>query len=187
VLSGQLDLFLNEAMPEIEKRIGVPKSRLIVGESMGGMNALTTGLIAPDRFRKIVALCPPLYRISPFSPWSEMLDFFRRTGGDPKTLLSVVELSKLYVENQAEWNRISPIKLIAALDPAHTPEIYLSCGLYDKYGNYEGAQDFAQTAIRRAFRIEWRPLFGGHCVSDVTSVAEAIAPSGLNLLTTTSR
>lgn len=48
----------------------------------------------------------------------------------------------------------------------------ISCGLYDKYGNFEGSQIFVDRARARGLKVQWRPLYGGHCVIDVPSVAD---------------
>ena len=97
-------------------------------------------------FSKIASLCPGVYLDSPFSDYS----------------------------TSEEWNAISPIPLIDHADQSY-PELYLSCGLYDNYGNFEGTEALANLAIKRGVKTTWRPLYGGHCVIDVASLADFLA------------
>ncbi|WP_223640959.1 hypothetical protein [Corallococcus sp. EGB] len=76
-----------------------------------------------------------------------------------------------YVADEAEWRRVSPLQLAAQAGP-DAPELYLSCGLYDAYGNYEGTERLAHLARQRGVRTEWHPLYGGHCATDVSSLAD---------------
>lgn len=110
--SGLLDSFLKEVIPTIEKRVGQPIRRLLMGESMGALNTLVAGLSASGLFQKLAALCPPLYRISPFSSSAEISEFLARTGADPKTIFGVIGLAKLFIANESEWNSLSPLHLI---------------------------------------------------------------------------
>jgi pimeloyl-ACP methyl ester carboxylesterase len=175
--TGLLESFLDEVIPTIEQKIGEPKSRIIAGTSMGGLNALIAGLRAPERFRKIVTMCPPIFSVTPFSGWSAIKEFFYRTGANPKSIVAVFGLARRYATNDAEWDLIAPLKLLAESDPKKTPEIYLTSGLYDRYGIFEGAEKFAKRAEERHFRLQWRPVYGNHCALDITSLAEAFTTS----------
>jgi len=53
--SGLLDDLMIR-MPEIEARAGAPRHRMLMGESMGGLNVLIAGLSYPARFTKLAAL-----------------------------------------------------------------------------------------------------------------------------------
>ena len=98
----------------------------------------------------------------------------KRTGADPKIIFGVTQLAKKYVSNDEEWNAISPISLIERADQSY-PELYLSCGLYDNYGNFEGTEALANLAIKRGVKTTWHPLYGGHCAIDVASLADFLA------------
>jgi hypothetical protein len=161
----------NEIIPEAEKITGAPKDRLLFGESMGGINALAGYFARPELFRKVASLCPPIYKESPFESLSTFKSFLVRTGADPRITFGVRTLSQRYVSSKEDWEKTSPLNLIKSADPKTQPELYLSCGLYDKYGNYEGVEAFADTAMKRGFKIEWHPLYGSHCAIDVPSLA----------------
>jgi pimeloyl-ACP methyl ester carboxylesterase len=171
--SGLLDDFIAR-LPEIESKAGKPRHRILLGESMGGLNVLISGLSRPEMFSKVASLCPGVYLDSPFSDYATVRAAIKRTGADPKIAYGVTQLAQKYVSNNEEWNAVSPISLIERADQSY-PELYLSCGLYDKYGNFEGTEALANLAIKRGVKTTWRPLYGGHCVVDVASLADFLA------------
>jgi pimeloyl-ACP methyl ester carboxylesterase len=171
--SGLLDDFIAR-LPEIESKVGKPRRRILLGESMGGLNVLITGLSRPEMFSKIASLCPGVYLESPFSNFSTLRTGAKRTGADPKIIYGVTQLAKKYVSNDEEWNAINPISLIERADQSY-PEMYLSCGLYDNYGNFEGTEALANLAVKRGVKTTWHPLYGGHCAIDVASLADFLA------------
>ncbi|MFM5948497.1 MAG: alpha/beta hydrolase-fold protein [Novosphingobium sp.] len=171
--SGLLDDFIAR-LPQIEGKIGIPRRRILLGESMGGLNVLIAGLTHHEHFAKIASLCPGVYGISPFASLSEMRATLQRTGADPKIGFGVWMLARRYVADDAEWRRISPIDLINRADGTYPP-LYLSNGLYDAYGNFEGTQRLAAIAAEKGNPVEWHPLYGGHCAIDTASLARFLA------------
>jgi hypothetical protein len=93
-----------------------------------------------------------------------------RTGADPKLIFGVWLLAHHYVADEAEWARISPLDLIRRAGPGY-PALYLSNGLYDAYGNFEGTQRLAVAARHHGIQTQWHPTYGGHCATDVASLA----------------
>jgi pimeloyl-ACP methyl ester carboxylesterase len=173
VENGLLDDFIAH-LPEIESKVGKPRHRILLGESMGGLNVLIAGLSRPEMFSKVASLCPGVYLDSPFSDYSALREAIKRTGADPKIIYGVTQLAKKYVSNNEEWKAINPISLIERADQSY-PELYLSCGLYDRYGNFEGTEALANLAIKRGVKTTWHPLYGGHCAIDVASLADFLA------------
>lgn len=166
--SGLLeDLILR--LDEIERDIGPPRRRMLLGESMGGLNALILGLSQPQRFSKVAALCPGVYVDSPFASLSVMQQALERTGAQPRIAFGVVMLARRYFADDVEWQRASPLSLVER-SHAGFPELYLSVGLYDAYGNFEGTQALARRAQSLGIKTEWHPIYGGHCASDIASV-----------------
>jgi S-formylglutathione hydrolase FrmB len=168
--SGLLEDFVSQ-LPFIESKIGKPRNRILLGESMGGLNVLILGLTHPELFSKIASLCPGVYLDSPFSDFKTMKKGLQRTGADPKIVYGIYIWSKKYVSNQEEFNAISPIYLINKQN-ANFPELYLSCGLYDKFGNYEGTEALANIAKSKGIKTYWHPIYGGHCATDINSLAD---------------
>lgn len=156
----------------IESRLGAPRRRLLLGESMGGLNSLVLGLSQPQHFDKVAALCPNVYQVSPFAPLDQIRAGMTRTGAEPRVLLGIWLLARRYVSNDQEWQRVSPLALIEgeALQKAR-PSLYLSAGLYDRYGLYEGTERLAQRSAQRGLPTEWHPLYGGHCSIDIASLS----------------
>lgn len=95
----------------------------------------------------------------------------KRTGANPKVALGIYLMAKKYVSNEEEWNKISPIDLIKKANIDY-PELYLSCGLYDKFGNYEGTEALVKIANSKGVKTQWHPLYGGHCAIDISSLAD---------------
>lgn len=171
--SGLLEDMM-ERLPEIERKTGTPRQRLLLGESMGGLNVLVAGLSRPDSFRRVAALCPGVYALSPFAPLAAARKAIRRTGANPKLAFGIWMLARKYVADEQEWLRVSPLALIEHAGPSY-PALYLSNGLYDGYGNYEGTKMLAEEAAKRGVQTEWRPIYGGHCATDISSLADFLA------------
>ena len=168
--SGLLDTIWRD-ISAIEARVGPPRRRLLMGESMGGLNSLVLGLSQPQHFDKVAALCPAVYTESPFTPLSRVLEGIERTGADPRIVFGIWQLSRDYVANAEEWSRFSPLALIESTSVQQGRlSLYLSAGLYDRYGLYEGTERLAQRAVQRGVPTDWHPLYGGHCAIDVVSL-----------------
>lgn len=168
--SGLMDDFISN-LPLIESKTGKPRNRILLGESMGGLNVLILGLSRPELFSKIASLCPGVYLDSPFSDLKEIRAALKRTGADPKIALGIYKMAKTYASSEEEWKEISPINLMERANSQY-PELYLSCGLYDKYGNFEGTEALANLAISKGVKTHWHPLYGGHCAIDINSLAD---------------
>ncbi len=168
--SGLMDDFISN-LPFIESKIGKPKNRILVGESMGGLNVLILGLSHPKLFSKVASLCPGVYLDSPFSDFNKIQAALKRTGADPKVALGIYFMAKKYITNEEEWNKISPIELVKKANTSY-PELYISCGLYDKFGNYEGSEALVNIANSKGVKTQWHPLYGGHCAIDINSLAD---------------
>jgi pimeloyl-ACP methyl ester carboxylesterase len=167
--SGLLDDLMTR-LPTIEAKIGQPRRRLLMGESMGGLNVLVAGLSHPSRFAKVAALCPGVYASSPFASLSTIRAAMEHTGADPKIVFGVWLMARKYVANDTEWRRVSPLDLIERAGPDY-PALYLSNGLYDAYGNFEGTERLAVMARQRGVKTAWHPIYGGHCAIDASSLA----------------
>lgn len=171
--SGLLEDFIAR-LPDIDKKTGKPMRRLLLGESMGGLNVLIVGFTYPQSFAKIASLCPGVYNTSPFGSLSAMKDALKRTGADPKIGFGIWVMAKKYVADEGEWKRISPLYLVERANEEY-PALYVSNGLYDAYGNFEGSQMLAHVATKRGVLVEWHPLYGGHCATDASSLARFLA------------
>ncbi|HEX4925287.1 MAG TPA: alpha/beta hydrolase-fold protein, partial [Bdellovibrionales bacterium] len=173
--SGLLDDFDGRLVPRIEERTGPPRRRLVFGESMGGLNAVMVALFKPSFATRVAALCPPIYKASPFDSWSDWWAFLKRTGADPRIVFGVVGVARTYLDSPEQWRAIDPLSVLAKTAGTALPELYVSNGLYDRYGNFEGVEAFVRSAREKGARVEWRPLYGGHCATDIASLAGFLA------------
>lgn len=170
--SGLLDTIWPD-IQAIEARLGTPRRRLLVGESMGGLNSLVLGLSQPQHFDKVAALCPAVYVDTPFAPPRTLHQALVRTGADPRIALGLWQLARRHAATPEDWRRMAPLALVESPALAHArPSLYLSAGLHDRYGLYEGAERLARRAAQRGLPTEWRPLYGGHCAIDIASLGE---------------
>ena len=168
--SGLLDTIWRD-ISAIEARLAPPRRRLLMGESMGGLNSLVLGFSQPQHFEKVAALCPAVYKESAFTPLSQIREGIRRTGADPRIVFGIWQLSREFVANAEEWSRFSPLALIESAPVQQMRfSLYLSAGLYDRYGLYEGTEQLAQRAAQRGVPTDWHPLYGGHCAIDIVSL-----------------
>lgn len=172
--SGWLDVFERDVVPEVERKLGTPRRRMVLGASMGGFNSLLLALNGTVRFERAVALCPSVYQLTPDATLSELRGLIARTGADPKLIFGLWLLARDHVQSALDWQQLALFDLLERRAPKDSPALYLSCGLYDPYGNYEGTQLFAKRARQRGFSVQFRPLYGGHCAIDIASVAEEL-------------
>lgn len=170
--SGLLEVFLNEVMPEVEKRTGPPKERIVFGESMGGINSLELVFKTTGLFQKAAVLCPVITEQTPFSTLAEIKTFLTDTGAEPTLIFSVLRLSQTFFANVNEWNNFSPPVIVEKAEFAKDFKMYLSCGLYDKYGNYATTEKLAERLKAKGVDLIWRPLYGEHCAVDIVSIAD---------------
>jgi hypothetical protein len=167
--SGLLEDFMAHFAP-IEAQIGAPRQCMLLGELMGGLNVLVAGLSFPSQLAKIAALCSCVYVVSPFERLSGKWDAMKRTGAVPERGIAVVLFARTYLASEEEWRRVSPLHWIENAGPDY-PALYLSNGLYDGLGNFEGTQKLASLARERGVDVNWHPLYGDHCATDAPSLA----------------
>ncbi len=169
--SGLFEVFTKVVMPTVEKSLkGFSGRRLLVGESMGGFNATQVALKGKG-FAKVAILCPPMASFSPFSPQADIDKYIATTKAKPALVKEILELSHYYLPEEADWKITSPLDLARSRLNVKSPALYVSCGLYDEYGFFTGAEAFAALGASRGARVEWRPVYGGHCATDAVSLA----------------
>ncbi len=170
--SGLLEVFQNVVMPTVEKSLKhFSGRRLLVGESMGGFNATQVALKTGNDFAKVAILCPPMVTLSPFSTKEEIEAYLSTHKANPQLVKEMIMLSHAFMPEEADWLKASPLELAKTKLNPRTPSLYLSCGFYDEFGFYPGSEIFAEMAVKQRARLQWRPLYGGHCAVDGISLA----------------
>lgn len=117
--SGLLEVFRDRVLPAVEARIGPPRARVLLGESMGGINALAAGLALPGTFTRVVSLCPTLFETSPFADDAAVEAALEATGADPKRVLALRHIADEYFADEAAWRAFSPNERVRP--PASAP------------------------------------------------------------------
>jgi pimeloyl-ACP methyl ester carboxylesterase len=173
---GMLDYFVGKVMPEIEGR------RILLGDSMGGFNALQLGL-KTDLFAKVAALCAPIADgITPFSTDEAIESYIRKSSAmrsgkqEYDTMFSNLKTVQMVVgffwANDEEFKGSDPVVLARALRSPRASKFYLAAGFFDHYVTYEGNAALATALQASGTSVDWRPQWGDHCAVDVPSLAE---------------
>lgn len=179
-LSGLFEFFTKSLLPMIENGIGGVKGRrLAMGESMGGFN--TTQLALKTRlFSKAAILCAPMTTVSPFSPIADIEKFIEQSAAQhywkpidptrvPNHVNSALNSLKAVFPSEKDWNTASPV-VLAGTRKSRT-SFYVAAGFHDEYALYEGNEVFVEKLKASGMRVEWHPMWGGHCVMDIPSLA----------------
>lgn len=139
---------------------------MVVGESMGGYNALLAGLEVPDRIDKVAALCPPLSATSPFGGGA--LDRLGQSSLREGFMLLV--FSRAFFDDDAHWHQHDPVaRVLGGQD--FEPALYLSCGTRDPWGCVTGARALTESVQRQGRAPELNLLDEGHCAIDEARLA----------------
>lgn len=183
---GLLEHFLAKVMPDIEARLGGVKGRrLLLGDSMGGFNAIQLGM-KTDLFDKVAALCAPIGNdISPFASDEELAAYVRKSsafrsgkhGSEGFDLLFgslklVQMVAGFFWTDAEEFKASDPLLMARALRSPRSAQWYLAAGFFDHYVTYEGNEAFASALAASGTSVDWRPQWGGHCAVDVPSLAD---------------
>lgn len=170
---GLSAVFISDVLPRIEKEISVKIARrLLVGESMGGINALMTAFKSGVHFAKIASLCAPLPTVSPFASPAELWAYFKRAGTTKARALSMIAMAKMFYPNEETWRNNDPVQVSKNYNSTHTPPLYLNCGKKDEYGCMEGSEIIIKNIHQNKGSIVWNPRDGGHCDIEPKSLAK---------------
>jgi S-formylglutathione hydrolase FrmB len=170
--SGLFEVFTQVVMPTVEKSLPqFSGRRLLVGESMGGFNASQVALKAGEQFNRVAILCPPMVELSPFASQQDIQAFVTAYKARPELVAQMIQISQHFMPEASDWNKHSPLLLAPTNLTWRSPKLYVSCGLYDEWGFFPGAERFAEIAEQRGARVQWRPIYGGHCATDIKSLA----------------
>lgn len=162
-----LPYFEKVVVPFLENKVGYSGQgrRLLIGQSMGGLNASIASLKLPGLFKKVALLCPAITNIGPYSSPKAIQDYITRTNADTTHVQKMLSLSKQVFEDQADWYRHDPLHLIKKYEGLKS-KYFISTGVIDEYGFQEGAEIFKILSNRYHFRTKFIPAPGVHCDFD---------------------
>lgn len=169
---GLLELVSGKILPELNSRFENEGKRILLGQSMGGFNAMQLYLEDSLRFDKAAFICPAIGQLSPFASKEKVSDYIERTKASPDKVSDLIRLSRMFIPDLDFWEETSPLILADKNLQESSKPIYLSASLQDDYGFYEGSQLFKNIAKRKGVQIDWRPLSGKHCSHDIISLGK---------------
>jgi enterochelin esterase-like enzyme len=179
--SGLYEIFQNDVMSYVEQKVlsKIPRERILLGESMGGMNAGIYGLNNPQQFSKIALICPGL-NIGDDVAIDSPEEYARKTGADQDKAQIVIKMKTTYFPSGEEALAQSPRELLKRLhsDKKTNPQIFISCGNRDEFGFFKSAEDFAELATKKGLATIWRPVTGRHCSMDIESLSKFLSAAG---------
>lgn len=159
---------LAEARTEAQEWAGHTFDRQhLVGESMGGYNALLTAFDAELGFDRIAALCPPLSERSPFGRGV----MARITESSPREAFMLLAFSRAFFEDEDDWRATDPVARALAGERPQS-ELLLTCGEHDPWGCLAGGRALTDAIQANGGEAEWVVLPEGHCAIDTERVAE---------------
>lgn len=162
------DHVLTEARSEAQAWAGHAFEREhLVGESMGGYNALLAAFDAELDFDRIAALCPPLSDRSPFGGGV----MARVTESSPREAFMLLTFSRAFFEDEDEWRATDPVARALAGERPRS-ELLLTCGEHDPWGCLAGGMAFTDAVRANGGEAEWIVLPEGHCAIDTERLAE---------------
>jgi S-formylglutathione hydrolase FrmB len=165
--SGLYENFVTVALPSIESSRNIhPAHRMLMGLSMGGFNAAQVYLKNPELFTKVGLACPAITTVGPYSDADAIGNYTARTHALSSYVNNALYLSSEYFPNATAWSEADPIALANARLTPNYPALYVSGGLQDEYGFFEGAAQFATIASSHGVSATWVPLPGRHCTFD---------------------
>lgn len=138
----------------------------LVGESMGGYNALLAGLDGNARFDRVAALCPPLSAGSPFS--LAALNRLQESGAREAFMLLV--FSRAFFDDEDDWHHHDPLARILSGENFE-PRLHISCGLHDPWGCAPGVRAMAEALEAQGNDPDVYLLSDGHCAIDTQALA----------------
>ena len=168
-----LESFRDEAMPQMEARLGRPvASRIVFGESMGGFNTTQLYLKASGLFVRAAIVCPALPGISPQAGYDEVEDYIERH--QPYVNRKLVEkwqgkMADAFPSAEV-WSRHDPLVLARGKGPDTIP-LYLMSEVQDPFAFYEGASAFREVLRERQAPHYWERIpTATHCTQTPESL-----------------
>jgi hypothetical protein len=145
--SGLLEFFVDEVMPKMEAKLsgGNVAKRKLLGHSMGGLNGAELIMQRPELFQAAALMAPSFLGISPFADAATQKEYEQSRGMREGWATNVMKIARAYVENEEEWNKVSPTIIAPKKLSNRSADILVSVGRKDVMF-YEEAKLFAAQA-----------------------------------------
>ena len=168
------NFFDTEVMEHARNTIGGFSGKILVlGDSMGGLNAASFAIKTSFPVAKLAALCPLIADISPFASPLAVGAFLRaHPETSPQMLTMVMGLGRTAFPSQAEWQAGSPLEVARRRNEAYPFSFYSSAGRKDRFGIFSGAEALAKEMNRIGTPTTFEPMDEDHCAVNPIAVAD---------------
>jgi enterochelin esterase-like enzyme len=172
-----IDFFVNKVMPKVESKLSFqPRSRKLIGISMGAVNSIFASLHHPKLFTGAAILCSPLPNVSHHDNFSTLYDYFKSTSISIKRTGFKYYFSWKFFKTKEVWSLNNPVTILKNKKFDFLPEFYITCGKKDDWDCMDGSEAFAKSLKDNGHKVDWRPREGGHCDIDYPSLASFLVP-----------
>ncbi|MES2856127.1 MAG: alpha/beta hydrolase-fold protein [Bdellovibrionota bacterium] len=170
-----LPFFMMHILPHLEKKVGgVTGNRLLVGESMGGLNAATVSLTSPQKFKKVALLCPGIFTVGPYSTNDEIEAYIARH--QPYIQRQLIEQVLAWALNEFPTDELYQQHNViawAARTTSGFPPYIITASTRDEFGVFEGAEAFVNVLRSRGQKPVWVPILDlPHCHPTADSIGQ---------------
>lgn len=161
--------FIQKVIPTIESELRLrPSERVLMGESMGGFNALQVYLKSPQMFSRFVVGCPAVLNFSPYASNTEVDSFVARHTPYvvPKLVYKWRDKLRSTFSSERDWAQHDPLRL-AGLVTSAQPDLFMFDDGQDSFGFQEASTLIQARLKQRGAAVEYHHVpAGGHCQID---------------------
>lgn len=176
---NQLHPSLLKAYLQIQKEIEAeifkgkePRTRTLVGDSMGGFNSLLILAKTDLHFDKAVVLCPGFAVIGPYSTQEEIQGYLTRNRPfvNDKLVFRILDLLKMEFPTPELWQIHAPFNVVKDLKSKADTHYYVMGNTQDEYGFGEGARLLQAELTKMNLHVTYEVVPGHHCVMNPESL-----------------
>jgi pimeloyl-ACP methyl ester carboxylesterase len=174
---NRYSVVVNQIIPHLEQVAGFNGQgrRFLMGESMGGFNALQIFFRNPNTFAKVAILCPAVADLTPWATATEISDYVKRTGAEAARVAFFMHVAGDEFPTAADWNKSNPL-LLASNFASSSSQFYLSGDERDEYGFIEGALKLDATMKSKFSNYSYETVpNAGHCTINSHSIAKLLS------------
>lgn len=170
-------MFEADVLTQAKKMSGeFPGRVLVLGDSMGGLNASIFALRTGQRVDKLALLCPLIAKLSPFASMGDVGKFL---SANPEakagSVTLVMGLGRISYLNEKDWQENFPLEIMKRRQEKLPFDLYVSAGTQDNFGIFSGAEAFVKEAQRPGTRTEFIVKDEDHCAIDPKTLADFLA------------
>lgn len=178
IIKDEIGGRLHGALSVIETRLGLSGQirRDLVGASMGGHNASQVAAAGSKAFNSLTLLCPALIDFDPHD--AEQLKKYRERHSaylNNDFFEYLLKVFRREFPTSAAWNANTPFGYMnqGAFDGL---PMFISVGRRDTLGFAEGAELFSKQFQARQGSAQWEPVWGPHCIFNVSALVRFLTP-----------